>query len=202
MVRKAGADDDKRAGGGVLAAYRDSEPVLRRLLRRIAPSSHEIDDIAQETILRALEAEKAREIKEPRAYLFSIARNVVRDALEKKSRSIIDFIEDFGPETDFSTEPDVEESLDERARMLLFWEAVSTLPERCQRVFVLKKVYGYSHQEISRKLGISISTAEKHAAAGLKRCSDFMNDRTKNAVCEPPNKVIAADRTRSGGKQR
>lgn len=177
-----GKSDEKRLPrGGVFAAFRDSEPVLRALLRRIAPSSHDIDDITQETILRALQAEKEREIKEPRAYLFSIARNVVRDALDRKSRSIIDFIEDFGEETVLLDEPLADEQVDSRQRMVLFWEAVATLPEQCRQVFILKKVYGHSHQEISKRLGISISTTEKHAAAGLRRCSEFLNGRLADA---------------------
>ncbi len=195
-------DGVKRSpGGGVFAAFLDNESVLRSFLRRISPSLHDVDDIAQETILRALQAEKERLIEEPRAYLFSIARNVVRDALDRKSRSIIDFIEDFGAESVLSDEPLVDEQVDSRRRMVLFWEAVSTLPAQCQQVFVLKKVYGYSHKEISKKLGISISTTEKHAAAGLKRCSDFLKDRLAEAGGETPRdgrKISAVGGERAG----
>lgn len=178
-------NEGRRSRGGVFAAFRDNESILRAFLRRISPASFDIDDIAQETILRALQAEKEREIDQPRAYLFSIARNVVRDALDRKSRSIIDFIEDFGQENVLSNEPLVDEQVDTRQRMVLFMEAVATLPEQCQQVFVLKKVYGYSHQEISKWLGISISTTEKHAAAGLRRCSDYMKCRQEEACGGP-----------------
>ncbi len=167
----------KNAPGGIFSVFREHEAALRRFVRRISPSSSDVDDIAQETILRALQAERERDILQPKAYLYMIARNVVRDALDKKSRSVIDFIEDFAPESVSSDEPLVEDQVDGRQRMLLFWEAVATLPEQCQQVFVLKKVYGYSHAEISRKLGISVSTTEKHVAAGLRRCVDFLDRR-------------------------
>lgn len=167
----------KNAPGGIFSVFREHEAALRRFVRRISPSSSDVDDIAQETILRALQAERDRDIQQPKAYLYMIARNVVRDALDKKSRSVIDFIEDFAPESVSSDEPLVEDQVDGRQRMLLFWEAVATLPEQCQQVFVLKKVYGYSHAEISRKLGISVSTTEKHVAAGLRRCIDFLDRR-------------------------
>jgi len=165
------------AQGGIFSVFREQEAALRRFVRRISPSSSDIDDIAQETILRALQAERERDIQQPKAYLYTIARNVVRDALDKKSRSVIDFIEDFAPESVSSHEPLIEDQVEGRQRMLLFWEAVATLPEQCQQVFVLKKVYGYSHAEISRKLGISVSTTEKHVAAGLRRCCDFLDRR-------------------------
>ncbi|MBA3067781.1 MAG: sigma-70 family RNA polymerase sigma factor [Hyphomonas sp.] len=167
----------RRAESGIFSVFREQEAALRRFLRRISPASSDIDDIAQETILRALQAERERDILQPKAYLYMIARNVVRDAMDKKSRSLIDYIEDFAPESVSSNEPLVEDQVDGRQRMLLFWEAVASLPQQCQQVFVLKKVYGYSHVEISRQLGISVSTTEKHVAAGLKRCVDFLDRR-------------------------
>lgn len=172
------ANSQKRgAESGIFSVFREQEAALRRFLRRISPASSDIDDIAQETILRALQAERERDILQPKAYLYMIARNVVRDAMDKKSRSVIDYIEDFAPESVSSNEPLVEDQVDGRQRMLLFWEAVASLPQQCQQVFVLKKVYGYSHVEISRQLGISVSTTEKHVAAGLKRCVDFLERR-------------------------
>lgn len=183
-----------RIKGGIFSVFREQETGIRRFLSRISPSGSDIDDITQETILRALQAERKREIQEPKAYLYMIARNVVRDALDKKSRSLIDFIEDFAPETVSSNEPPVEDQVDSRQRMLLFWEAVATLPEQCQQVFVLKKVYGYSHAEISRKLGISVSTTEKHVAAGFRRCSDFLNKR----LAEDPPVGETSRRGRAG----
>ena len=152
-------------------------------MRRFTSNAHDIDDICQETILRALEAEKSREIHEPRAFLFGVTRNVVRKRLDKEARSVIDFVADFTPQEYCSGEPSLDDVLDERQRMLLFMEAVTTLPPQCQRVFVMKKVYGYSHKEIAAELGISISTIEKHVAAGLRRASDYMQQ--KNVAGDP-----------------
>lgn len=170
-------DNGSRHSASLLTAFTDNESVLRKFLRRFTSNAHDIEDITQETILRALKAEKTQEIHQPRAFLFGVARNVAMDQLRKKSRSIVDFMEDFGEQEHVSSEPSLEESLDSRQRMLIFAEAVAALPEQCQKVFVLKRVYGYSHQEISKKLGISISTIEKHAAAGLKKCNEFMDRR-------------------------
>lgn len=163
----------------VFKAFLENESVIRRYLRRFSSSSHDIDDITQETILRALKAEKSKDIKEPRAFLFGVARNVVRKRLDKKARSLIDYIEDFAPAEYVSNMPSVSDTYESRERFQIFADAVVTLPPQCQRVFVLKKVYGYSHKEISKKLGISISTIEKHVATGLKRCSEYMDQYDK-----------------------
>lgn len=172
-------DDAEKAGvSRVFRVFRNNENAIKKFLWRYVSSRHEIEDITQETILRALQAEKSREIREPRAFLFGVAKNIVRKELYKKSKNLIDFIEDFDNEQNFSYEVDAEGAVDTRRQLILFWEAVATLPPQCQRVFVLKKVYGYSHKEIARRLNISVSTVEKHAAAGLRRCSDHMTKKT------------------------
>ncbi|MCB1679071.1 MAG: RNA polymerase sigma factor [Halioglobus sp.] len=171
----------KPAGvSGIASIFWRNEAPLKRFVRRFTSNHHDVDDICQETITRALEAEREREISEPQAFLYGVARNIVRKRLDKQSRSLIDFIADFNPDNYLYNEPPVEERIDSRQRMLLFMEAAKTLPGQCQRVFVLKKVYGYAHKEIARELGISVSTVEKHVAAGLKRCLEFMQKQAES----------------------
>ena len=118
----------------------------------------------------------------------------MRKKLDKDSKTIIDFVEDFTPQEYVTNEPSIEDDIDSRKQMLIFTEAVATLPQQCQRVFVLKKVYGHSHKEIARQLGISTSTVEKHVATGLKRCSEYIQ-KVNNpgisgiAMSRHPNKI-------------
>ena len=175
----------------LFTAFRENETILRRFLRRFTSNAHDIEDICQETILRALEAEKARIIETPRAFLFGITKNIIRKKLDKESRGIIDFIEDFTPEEYLCNEPCLEEQIESQERMVKFMEAVTTLPAQCQRVFVLKKVYGYSHKEIAKAMGLSISTVEKHVASGLIRSSEYM---LKDAKPGAGNNVVDTKR--------
>lgn len=168
----------------IFKMFQENETILKRFLRRFMSNKHDIEDICQETILRALEAEKSRDIREPRAFLFGVSKNIVRKKLDKESKSLINFIEDFTPQEYVSNEPSIEQNIDEQQRMRFFTEAVATLPRQCQRVFMMKKVYGYSHKEIAKELDISISTVEKHVAAGLKRCIEQMRNKTKTKVSD------------------
>lgn len=187
-MKKHNAKNPSRTESRVFKAFQENEMIIKGFLRRFTSNRHDIEDITQETILRSLHAEKTREIHEPRAFIFGVARNIARKHLDKKSKSLINFIEDFSDKEYISTETSVDDQVDARQRMLVFWEAVTTLPPQCQKVFVLKRVYGYSHKEIARKLKISVSTVEKHAASGLKRCSEFMEKKLGGEILDFPKR--------------
>ncbi|MBL8271217.1 RNA polymerase sigma factor, partial [Steroidobacter sp.] len=158
----------------ILQAFDETQAILRRFVRRFAQNRHDVEDITQETIVRALQAEKDRKIEDPRAFLFGIAKNIVYKDLRRRSRLIVEFIDDAVADAGLPAVEPLDEQLDARQRMILFWQAVATLPPQCQKVFVMCRVLGQSHKEIAARLGISISTVEKHVAAGLKRCSDHL----------------------------
>jgi RNA polymerase sigma factor (sigma-70 family) len=161
----------------IFSAFQNSEKALRSFLYRFISNRDDIEDICQETLVCAIEAERSKVIIEPRAFLFGVARNLMRKQLDRQSRSLVDFVEDFTQAQCESLEPPVEQVVDDRQRMLELAEMVATLPPQCQRVFIMKKVFGYSHKEIAAELQISVSTVEKHVAAGLKRCLDEMENR-------------------------
>lgn len=154
--------------------FMENTGLVRSVFRRFFVSHDDIADMTQETILRALEAEKRTKIDEPKGFLVGIAKNIARKELERKSRSLTDFIEDSQLEKYVSDEPAVEQVVEGRKRMHVFGQALATLPPQCQRVFILKHVYGLSHKDIGRKMNLSVSTIEKHVALGLKRSREFM----------------------------
>jgi RNA polymerase sigma-70 factor (ECF subfamily) len=61
--------------------------------------------------------------------------------------------------------------------MAIFAEAISALPPQCRRVFLLRKVQGLSQKDVAQRLGLSVSTVEKHLATGLVKCSEYLKLR-------------------------
>jgi len=163
--------DDNR---GFLAQFMPYEPQLRGFFQRRLRRISESEDLTQEVLLRALKVSKEQEINNPRAFLFGIARNVIMQSNAKRSRSLIDAIEDLAPSTELPKEDSTEDVILVRERWSKFVEATTELPPQCQKVFILKKVYGYSNKEIASKLKISTSTVEKHIASGLRKVRDKM----------------------------
>lgn len=68
---------------------------LKRFIGRFMRNSSDIEDIAQESFLRAYAVERGRPIEQPKSFLFWIAKHLALSQLTRKSRQIIDYIEDF-----------------------------------------------------------------------------------------------------------
>ncbi|MFT5924221.1 MAG: RNA polymerase sigma factor (sigma-70 family) [Paraglaciecola sp.] len=163
----------------ILNEFKKSQLSLRSFISRYVISSQDIDDVSQETFLRAYKAEKEKEveIEHPKAFLFQIAKNLMLSDFSRKARKITDYIEDYdGSEELFSTDS-LESNIMAQQKLGIYCEAVASLPTQCRRVVIMKKVYGMQNKEISRRLELSVSTVEKHLTKGIRRLNTTITSR-------------------------
>jgi RNA polymerase sigma factor (sigma-70 family) len=159
---------------GVFVAHQSG---LLRFISRFFTRPQDIEDVAQEAYLRAIDAEASGEtVRAPKAFLFRIAKHVALNELARKSRLLTEYIEDSVAENVLDKVPTVDEQLMGQEKLALFCRAVASLPAQCRKAFLMRKVYGMSHKDIAEQLGISRSTVEKHIASGLLRCSAYMRE--------------------------
>jgi RNA polymerase sigma factor (sigma-70 family) len=147
-----------------------------RMVSRIVPPK-EIEDIVQETYVKICQMESCENIQQPKSFLYRTARNLAIDHLKRSETRLADGVEDELCYSNGSQSTEVDELFEQAAsneEFGHFCEAVRLLPVQCRKVFVLKKVYGYSQAEIARELNISASTVEKHIALGIRRCTSYM----------------------------
>ena len=71
----------------------------------------------------------------------------------------------------------MEQQFESRQRFELFCRAVRQLPIKCQRVYILRRVYGYTQKEIAEQMGISLKTVEAHLTKAIVRCTDYMAEQ-------------------------
>ena len=151
---------------------------LRAYLSRSLPSQADVDDLVQDTYVRLLKAKERGSIRHTKGLLFAIARNAVRDYLRQKSN------EDVVPITENAIFPVLEgdETLVElvcrHEELAILTDAISSLPERCREVILLRKIKGLSQREIAGLLGIAEHTVESLAAKGVHRCADYLRAHT------------------------
>jgi len=167
---------------------------IRKSLARVASSiapPKEIEDIVQETYVRICEISKDETINCPKSFMYRVVKNLALDHIKRaETRLTISLDDDTNEEVSGALNRSeagdvVFREAAAKEEFELFCKAVRQLPLQCRRVFVLKKVYGYSQKEIARDLNISESTVEKHIAFGIKRCSHFMNFHGESAISNP-----------------
>ncbi len=147
---------------------------LKRFLTRFLNQPQDIDDVLQDTYLKAYRAERERVIHTPKAFLFRVARNAALKELERKSRQIAECIEDFDESGIIYEENAVENQVEARQRLGLFCDSALEMSPQVRRAFLMRKVYGLSYQDIAKQLSLAVSTVEKHVAKGLEVCNAYM----------------------------
>lgn len=182
------------------AAYKD---VLIRVLLRLSVQPSDVDDILQETLTRALHADNRRRLEFPKSYLYTVARNLVFEESERRSREVQSEIDEAIVASDAAP---ADEELHYKQMLDVFWEAMSTLPQTHQRAILLRRIYGLSHKEIAQKMGVTKSSVEKYFAQGIKRCQDIMSgrgygvERMEGAAAKRAGERTVLTRPNSGGK--
>jgi RNA polymerase sigma-70 factor (ECF subfamily) len=147
----------------------------------LSGDARDAEDLFQETWLRAVKA--AREGPEPRggeakAWLFAIAANAHKDLLRKKRVRRLFLLERTRSMGDRAADADLGWDVPGRSRedgaarsdvRLCLRRAVSRLPERERRVFVLKDIEGFKHEEIGEVLGIPEATVRTLLHRAVKK---------------------------------
>lgn len=160
----------------VTVAFVEHQTFLKKFLTRFFVDSSDIDDVAQETYLRAYAAEKKKDIAQPKAFLFRIARNVALNELTKKSRQITDYIEEAGEPLVPDPSPSADDEAEADELLGLYCEAVAGLPEKARQAFLLRKVHGLSHKAIAQRMNLSVSSVEKYLIKGILACKTYLKN--------------------------
>jgi len=175
-------------------AFMEQQRPLKAFISRFIRGPQDIDDIAQETFIRAFLAEQKGDIQHPKAYIYRVARNLAFETLAKKSIQLTSYIEDSCDQSLLQSGEDIEHKAIVMEKFDRVKIAIAEMPPQCQRVFIMHKVYGFKYKEISQQLGISVSTVEKHMMTGLKKCRQSMKSQ------EQPNAVIDFNNRKLGMK--
>ena len=140
------------------------EAALRGRLRRILPSTHELEDMVAEVLARAYATDNWENVTTGRAYLFTIARNLVIDTARRNKVVSFETIADLEL---LGGENNIEAQLHAREALRQVETIVESLPPQCRRVFILRRVHEKSMLEIADEMSLSVSTVEKHLAKAI-----------------------------------
>ncbi len=192
--KRANDKTEKSSISNISKAFVEQQGPLKVFISRLVRRPQDIDDIAQETFVRAFLAEQKGGIEHPKAYIYRVARNLAFEILTKKSAQLTSYIEDYTDKSILQSGEDVEGNAILSEKFTRVKAAIAEMPPQCQRVFIMHKVYGFKYKEISQQLGISVSTVEKHIMTGLKKCRQSVKSQ------EEQNIVVNMSNVKSGMK--
>ena len=160
-------------------------PAIANLIRRMLRNSDDVEDLVQETFVKAFKAiESFNHDYAFSTWLYKIASNHCIDFLRKrrlKTFSIDQPIETRDGEmryeiADDSWTPDGE--IQDREKLRILNKAIEDLPEKYKRVIKLRHEEELDYQEIADQLGLPLGTVKAH----LFRARALLFKKLKNKV--------------------
>lgn len=138
------------------ALYIEHHGWIESWLRRQIGCAYQAQDLSHDTfeqVLRATPALEPAHLREPRAYLVTVARRVLINHWRRRDleRAYIDALQAFGE--------DLVPSAEERVAVLQALACVDAvlqaLPDRARRVFVFSQLDGMTYPQIAEEMGLS-----------------------------------------------
>lgn len=148
---------------------------MRGWLRRRLAAAADVEDIIQECYCRLAQLKDVTHIDQPRAYLFTMARNLVHRQLRAARVVRIEAMADLDIEWQ-SDEPSPERVAIARHELERVQAVIATLTERARRIFVMRRVDGLSQKEIAQALGVSEAVVENDASRSLRTITRLLTE--------------------------
>jgi RNA polymerase sigma-70 factor (ECF subfamily) len=154
--------------GKLIAEYGSA---LHAFFRRRTRVQHDAQDLAQEVYLRLLRVSDIDAVRNPEAYMFTIADNLLKEraVLARRRGRSIDLTESLEEELALphaAVEHDVDSDL--RAKRLS--EVFAELSPKCRAAVVLQYRDERSYAEIAAQLGVSTNMVKKYLAYAVAHC--------------------------------
>jgi RNA polymerase sigma-70 factor (ECF subfamily) len=135
-------------------------------------------DLAQEVYLRLLRSSDAKEIRNPEAYLFAVAQNLLRERAVARRREgtpvPVDTLEMIPQGAAQSSVQSEHERAELFARIN---RALDQIPPKSRAVVLLHYRDGLSYVEVGERLGISVHMVKKHVVKVLSHLRETVAER-------------------------
>lgn len=150
------------------AAYSEHHVWLVDWLRRKLGCPHHAADLAQDTFLRLLGARAAEPLREPRAYLATVARGLLVDHWRRQDleRAYLEALA-LRPE---ALAPSPEERTLLMELLLRIDALLDGLRAPVRKAFLMAQIEDLSHAEIASRLAVSQRSVERYVAEALLHC--------------------------------
>ncbi|MFC3394451.1 sigma-70 family RNA polymerase sigma factor [Brenneria rubrifaciens] len=168
MNSPAFADVNQTESLRVQQIYHEHHSWLQSWLCRRLGCSQQAADLAQDTFLRLISQHQAANIREPRAWLTTVAHGLVVNHWRRKD------IENAYLQALAEQAPAVAPSLEQQAMtidaLLEIDRLLATLPVKVRQAFLWVHFDGLSYRQVAERLAVSERMVKKYMAQAMLNC--------------------------------
>jgi len=152
--------------GGALQAF---------LFRRVRKHP-DAAELAQEVYVRMLRVPDIESVRNPEAYLYTVASNLAKEHArhERRDGDVVN-VDDPLVQEQLAELPSYAGQLDAQERIKRLREVLHQLSPKCQAAVVLQYWHGCSYEEIGQRLGVSTNMVKKYLSQALVHCRRRMS---------------------------
>jgi len=186
LAQALGGDED-----AFTALYRKRQGAIFRFALHMSGSAHIAEEVTQEVFLFLVQ--RGRDFDAARgslaAYLFGVARNYVRRALERNYPEHVLGSPVEEEAAALMVECDPSEGIARRQTSTAIWKAVLSLPEHYREVVVLCDLHELSYADAAQAAGCAIGTIRSR----LHRAHEMLSRKLQHSAAVAPaiSKVAA-----------
>lgn len=153
-------------------------PALSRYFVRSVGAQADAEDLVQEVYLRIVRRRTFDTYVGFASYAFLTADSVLKDRNRRRVVRMATRHVSYDPDIHRGDQPSLERELVARDQLRATSAALAQLPDRTRSVFALRRLDGLSYLEIGSRLGISVSSAEKHMLRATRHLLAATRDPT------------------------
>jgi len=156
------------------------EGALVRFLSHRLRQPADVQDVRHDIYVRVLESAERERPRAPRAFLFTVARNILIDRGRRAAIVKMDALEESDPPNVLIDEVTPERQTSDREQLQRLSVLLHRLPARCREVVWMRRVENLPQKVIARRLAIAEATVEKHLVRGIRLLADAFHGEERS----------------------
>jgi len=165
---QAGSVDESASLAEMERLFSQFQIPLEKYFKKRVYNVGEVDDLVQDVFYRLTKQASPLNLDRPEAYIFQIAANLLRDKARKEITRRASTKQLFDQNENNFEEISPERVLLGKQNLVALKNALNELPERTRVIILLHRFEELKYREIASRLGISVSSVEKHMMDAIK----------------------------------
>lgn len=161
-------------------SFRECYAQILQFLRKRTDNASDAADMTQDVFTQWLGYQNRAKVEQPRAFLFQVARNLLRDHWRRQQvrQAVHPHNTEHAPEPLSDEKDDPMAAVQRLQRLAQLKTVLAELSPRRREALMLHRFEGLSQAQIAERMGISVSMVEKHIAFALLHCKQHLQRDT------------------------